>query len=159
MNELTREEKNRKLAEWLFGRNLDGFGIYSAQGSRIRERDFDSREEAQRYIDSEDERLQPPHKSSARGVNIQPCVKAHPDFYASESANALLLDKFPEPELWLEDGLWYCQPNYMQDGPDTNPNYILSCDADRKTCVAEAGVQQAALDLAKSLVEDTEESK
>lgn len=106
MNELTREEKNRKLSEWLgwtqfrVARNGQVFGV-PPTGQYISDRRI-------------------------------------PNFYAEEEANALLLDKFPEPELWLEDGLWYCQPNYMQDGPDTNAHYILSCDVNRKNCVAEA---------------------
>ena len=67
---MTAKEKNAALAKWL-GLSLDGFGIFSAAGCRnysnaqcnysdvfdtrecsLRDRDFDSREEAQRYIDA-----------------------------------------------------------------------------------------------------------
>jgi len=88
-----RAANNRKIAEWLFGRSLDGFGIFSREGARLRERDFDSVEEAQAYIDREDERLTDTHKAAAHGVNIRPCTKSHPDFYSDEAASALIRDR------------------------------------------------------------------
>lgn len=135
---MERDEQNRKLAEWVFGRSLDGFGIFSRTGQRLRDRDFDSIEEAQRYIDAEDERLQLQHKSSAHGVQIQPCVKSHPNFYTSEEANALLLEKMAvqgwEIELsWSFRQKWSCV--FMKTG------YAVAYrryDSDRKTAACEA---------------------
>lgn len=132
---MTKEEKNRKIAEALFGRSLDGFGIFAANGARLRERDFDSREEAQQYIDSEDERVPEAHKAAVYGVNIQPCIKAHPDFYKSEEANALLLDRIIEHNRKVLGSL---EEAWRHTGNRIGYFMAQNGISDRKTAIAEA---------------------
>lgn len=129
---LTNAEKCRLVAEWLEpDRNLDGFAIYSSAGYRIRERDFDSREEAQQYIDRTDEGLNELHQSSANGVNIQPCVKSYPNFLRDEKANALAFDRLRHEGQKVATG---------------NPFYELMralelTTVDRKTAVVDAFIR------------------
>lgn len=96
MSELTDRERDALIAEKIFGLDLSAFGIFQA-GMRIRERDFDTREEAQRYIDSEDERIPyEMHRSKSKGVTIEPCVRAHPAYSTSADASKQLLLRLRE---------------------------------------------------------------
>lgn len=126
------EESNRKIAEALFGKSLDGFCICAESGYRIRDRDFDSREEAQRFIDSEDEQLQERDKSTAHGVNIQPCVKSHPNLYRDEAANAMLLEAMRAQTVVRIYLGTHCT---IMLGESANP---MISHADRKTAVCAA---------------------
>ncbi len=84
---------DRQIAEKVFSMNLSAFGIFSKEGMRLRERDFESREDAQRYIDSEDERKAEIHKA---GVKIEPCVRRHPEYSTDPAASKQLREKLAE---------------------------------------------------------------
>lgn len=68
-----------------------------------------------------------------------------PDFRTSEEANALILEKFTEPELWVESSkgapkLWACVPDMTQEHPDKNPAYVCTYNHDRKSAIVEAAL-------------------
>lgn len=112
---MTKEEKNRVLAEWVGFTNFHG----------------------------------PPDWRGWICDGSDGHVVPLPDFYLSESASAMLLEKMPEPNLWLESSkdeprLWACHADIS--GPDTSG---YAHDPDRKTAIANSALSYiAALKLA-----------
>lgn len=69
------------------------------------------------------------------------CSDEPPDFYTSEEASALLLEKMPFPSLVVWEGESYhiIQGKYWQCTPEHNKqNTVTVIDADCKTAIAEA---------------------
>jgi hypothetical protein len=97
---MTREENNRKLAEWLGWREaaVDAAGLL-------------------RFWFNKD------------GRDV-PSI----DFYTDEAANALLLEKMPQPKLVKIGDSWGVQPQLRYGGDHT-------WNADRKTAICEAALK------------------
>lgn len=97
---MTLREIDRLIAEKVFGMNLAAFGIFDMSGYRLRDRDFDSREEAEAYVASEDERMPEAHKSTGK-IQILPCVRQHPNFSSDAYAAKQLRMKLAEKWDWI----------------------------------------------------------
>lgn len=118
---MDKAEKNRRLAEWL--------GLLAPTKDEteecLRERRYDVRRwTLHRHNNAPIERFS--------SYYWQPA-----DFYSSEEASALLLEKMPDPMLWKEsDTLWGCEAR------NDHHNYeYATFNADRKTCIAEAALR------------------
>jgi hypothetical protein len=81
------------------------------------------------------------NRKLAEWLGLEPVEGNLPDFFEDEELSAMLLDRLPEPNLWVESlknepKLWACEPDMMQEEPERNPNYVVGMHADRKTCIA-----------------------
>lgn len=117
MNEATREENNRKIAEWLGYKRQVGTRGYvwyhspTCKGTGTSENNWN-------------------------GCDVERHSKFLPDFYSDESANALLLEKMPRPSLtrFVDSGVWSCLADFLTfDEPAENPN--------RKTAICSAFIK------------------
>lgn len=84
---------NILIAERIFGVNPVAFAIYDRRGNRLRERDFDSIEEAQKYIDDTDDRQLPANKFTGK---IEQCVRDVPHYSTDPVASKQLREKLAE---------------------------------------------------------------
>jgi len=98
---MTKDEKNRKLAEWLGWRFEGGYWHH-------------------------------PHCYGSPQYH-KDCGTPAFDFYTSEDASTLLLEKMPRPRLEYCDKLWEVWPDWLDNESQQN--------ACRKTAIAEAALK------------------
>lgn len=120
----TERDNCRRIAEWLFGdvfcsclSDNDGYSIH---GYCRNNKGFESRQGI----------------GHCWSCNKRPMYY---DFYRDESANNLLLDAAPDPQLWMESmkdesRMW----GYM---PDLEQTTLVAYNADRKTAVVEGSLR------------------
>lgn len=64
-----------------------------------------------------------------------------PDFLNDESGSALIREKFKEPEIFKDNGLWCAIPDIMQEDPDRNPYYVMATHEDYKHAIFIAALE------------------
>lgn len=123
---MTKDEKNRKLAEWL------GFQIVPFLGWHIYHRP----------------QCKYPRQSIVTECEELGCSMASPDFFASEEASALLLEKIRRP-LYVSD--WPdCEGWRVDIGVEKHQGLPLGpTHTDRKTAIAEAALKLIELEAKK----------